>query len=810
MSGFSVVARSGSGVVVGRKAVRIGVSAVREDVFRVRIGRAGVLPADESWAVLGSVRAGGVEVEIEEGEGFVVCRTGEASVRIGLEEGGVAIFDALGREVLADRGAAFREEEGGFVVRKTLRADVRIFGLGDKPGPLDRRGYAYVNWATDTYAFQEGQGPLYKDIPFFIGYENGRGFGVLFDNTWRKHFDFGLASAQVLSFGAAGGEIDYYVMAGPTPKDVVRAYAWLTGAPPLPPKWALGYQQCRYSYETAVQAREIVRDMRAYRIPCDVIWFDLHVLDRNRSFTTSPTAFPDFPAMVAEFHELGVRTVLIADLHIAQVPHGYAPYRVGREADAFVKGADGGEYVAKAWGGASVFPDFSWEPAARYWGDLFREAMDQGVDGFWNDMNEPSVFEANGTFAPEVRHRIGQEGFEARETSHAEMHNVYGMLNGRATYEGMLRHRPSLRPFVMMRASYAGGHRYAVTWTGDNVATWGHLRVSTPMLLSLGLGGFAFSGVNLGGFVGSSAPELLTAWLQVGMFNPIAENHSDLNTRMQEPWVDGEGPLAVRRAAIEGRYRLLPYLYTLAEEASRTGMPLMRPLFLEFPEAAGGLVLDRQAPSHFMLGEALLVAPPPYAEWRDAYDVLLPPGRWYEYWEGGLVEDVTVAKMVGNSGTAQEMEGDAAHVPHVVRIVPREDRVAVFARAGTIVPHQAVVQHVGEVPEGPLRIAVYAGERCVGTVYDDDGESFAYRRGGFLRVGFEAVFGEGGFVVRAGAREGSFAPWWREIEVSVFGVEGEVELEGAEYDAGRRVLRFVVPDRAEGWEVTVKERQLPV
>lgn len=813
MTRFALSQRFANGVQCVSDTTVIEARALTPSLWRIRIGEDATLPADESWAVPAERRHAGTTVTIGESAQGLILRSAASHLHIATATGAITIEDIEGRLILADaQDAPVLPGRTGFVLAKRLSPDTRLFGLGDKPGRLDLRQRSFAQWTTDSYAFEAGQDPLYKDIPFFIGYERGRSFGVLLDNSWRKFFDFGVSDPELIRFGALGGPIDYYVMTGPTPAEVVSAYGWLTGLPPLPPKWALGYHHSRYSYQTRKDVRKLARRAREKRVPSDVIWLDLHVLNERRAFTIDETAFPKFRSLVEELHAEKFRIVMIADLHIAHVPDGsYQPYATGLAQDAFVHTEQGALYIDEVWPGPCVFPDFTMTTARVWWGDQVIESVTEtGVDGIWNDMNEPAVFNKLGTFRPEVRHRIATEGFAPRVAPHAEIHNIYGMLNAKATREGLLRMAPDRRPFVMMRASYAGGQRYGVTWTGDNVATWEHLRLSTAMLLNLGLSGFAFAGVNLGGFVGNSNPDLLTRWLQVGMFNPIADNHSDLGTAAQEPWVDGKAHLHIRRAAIETRYRLLPYLYTLAEEASRTGLPFMRPLFLEFPEAAGGFALDRQAPTQFMVGAALMVAPPPYGEMPGAFDVLLPPGGWYDFWTGARIGTDRIARITGNSGTTKELDADPRQQCHVIRREPEAGRIAVFARAGAILPSHDVIQSTAETPSGPLRLAIYADTRCSGTLYDDDGETHAFRDGQFLRLLFSAHFAEDdNFTVTISRQEGQYAPWWSEIEVTIHGLEtfgtlavkpgGKIK---AGFDADTQSLRFTLPATPEGMTIS--------
>ena len=735
------VERRPGGVLARMDGVVLEVVAAGEGVIRVAAGRGG-LPELASWAVLPELWAR--EVAVEHGSadpsGTVSFRTGELVVTLdGLS---VTVADLEGRVLCRDHPHdPLRWVGEGYRLRKLTPTDEFFYGLGDKPGPLEKRGQAYQMFNTDAYGFQEAWDPLYKTLPFLMGVRaDGFAWGLFVDTTWRSAFDLAVDAADAIGISADGGGVRYHVIAGPGPKDVLRRFTGLVGRIALPPRWALGYQQCRYSYETDARALEVVRGHRARAVPLDAIWLDIGFQDRNRPFTASPEGFADLGATVAAIDALAVETVVIADLHVPHAPEeGYAPYESGRAGDHFVRNPDGSAYVGEVWPGDCVFPDFTRAATRAWWGTLHRQfAVEFGIGGFWNDMNEPAVFKVPAhTMPATVVHRIEEPGFVAREATHAEIHNVYGMQNARATHDGLTALQPDGRPFVMTRASYAGGHRYAVTWTGDNSSTENHLRLSTPQLLSLGLSGFAMAGCDIGGFKGSPTPELLTSWIALGAFNPIMRNHTDLGSRDQEVWVHGEEHLALRRAAIEGRYRLLPYLYTCVEETSRTGVPMMRPMFLEFGDA----VLRREE-AQFMVGPALLVAPPP-VDGMDDYPLKLPEGvGWFDWWTGERVAEVAAPMLARRLG----------HVP-------------VFARAGSIVPTHGVTQSARERPEGAMTLNVFPGPECTGTIYDDDGRTQAYRRGEYFRQDFAWIGGR----LELGPVEGDWTPAWRGYETVVHG-----------------------------------------
>jgi alpha-glucosidase len=491
-----------------------------------------------------------------------------------------------------------------------------------------------------------------------------------------------------------------------------------------------------------------------------VIWLDIDYQDRARPFTTNRATFPDLPDLAKALRQQNFRLVAITDLHIAAAPgEGYGPYDSGLAGDHFLKRPDGSAYVGTVWPGPCVFPDFTRSVTREWWGGLYRPFIAAGIAGFWNDMNEPAIFQsASKTMPLDTVHRIDEPGFASRSASHAEIHNIYGMENSRATFEGLRRWAPQERPYVMTRASFAGGQRYAVTWTGDNNSTWNHLKLSVAMLLNLGLSGFGYSGADVGGYAGAPGADLLTRWIELAAFMPVFRDHYTKGAVRKEPWVDGPQHLAIRRHFIGERYRLLPYIYALADENSRSGAPLMRPVFYDFPDA---LAASCEQSTTFMLGDRLLIAPPPDLESPAAYEICLPRGRWYDYWSGAD------ASRLPHSANGS---GDSAG--QVVTVTPGLATLPVFVRAGAILPRQPLVQSTAETPRGPLSLDIYPGEDCRGQIYLDDGHSMGYARGAYLRQLVRCAVSEDRLSVDFQPREGAFEPWWRQIRVTVHGWQG--------------------------------------
>ncbi len=724
------------GIALRKPGFAMDIDALAPGIVRI-LADAGDVPEAASWAVLPSQEHARADVR-HDATGFATD-----ALRVVVDaDGRVSVLAADGSPVCVDEShEALRFAGGAFRARKRVASDEQFYGLGDKPGPLAKRGRSYVMWNTDAYGFGEASDPLYKTIPFVLSVRpGGAAYGLFLDTTHRSAIDLCATEPETLAF-AAPGPLRLYVIAGPRTADVLERFTSLVGRTPLPPIWALGYGQSRYSYESSDAARDIVATHRAKGIPLDALWLDIGFQDRNRPFTRDPARYADLPSLVAELRADGVRTVVITDAHIPVLPdEDYAPCHEGVAGDHFVKNPDGTAYVGEVWPGDCYFPDFTRAVTREWWGTLFRPFYDElGIDGFWNDMNEPAVFKGPGWTMPlDTAHRIAEPGHVARVADHREIHNVWGMQNARATHDGLLAIAPDRRPYVLTRASYAGGHRHAATWTGDNSSTANHLRLATPQLLGLGVSGFALCGCDIGGFRRNPTPELLTRWIALGAFQPLFRNHTDNETAPQEAWVHGEAHEALRRDAIRARYALLPYLYAALDETARTGLPLMRPLFLDWPDER---FLGEDA--CFMLGNALLVAPPP-DDSAGPHPFALPAGTiWYDHWTGARIEGAEIE-----------------------RVRPLGE-VAVFVRGGSIVPSIGPIPHTGALLTAPLTLHIYpdAEGRAEGTIYADDGESLAHTRGVFFRECLR--FADG--ALRRGEAEGSFACPWPEPRVVVHG-----------------------------------------
>ncbi len=651
----------------------------------------------------------------------------------------IKVLTPNGETILQDdpkHPTLFDRTTGETQTTKLRKSEVETYyGFGEKAFlEMSRNGKFIVNWNTDTFSYTPGTDPIYQSIPFFYALHDGKAYGLFFNNTFRTWFDMGKTSPDRYSFGSDGGELDYFVFTGGKerlPKKVLEDYANLTGKTPLPPIWALGNQQSRWSYFPEKRVREIAEGFRSRKIPIDVIYLDIDYMDGYRVFTWDKTRFPDPKKLVDDLRSDGFQTVLIIDPGIKVDPN-YETYADGRRENVFVKNPDGSEMNRDVWPKASAFPDFT-DPRAREWfGAQFKQHIEEDIAGFWTDMNEPGVFQTERTEKPEIAHHPDKtfpydtpHAGDGLPGTHRRYHNVYGMQMARATFEGVKKLRPEKRPFVLTRAGFAGVQRISAVWTGDNYASWDHLAMSIPMLANMSVSGVPFVGCDVGGFNDRPSGELYTRWLQAAALTPFLRSHSVGWAGNKEPWEYGDEFTPINRASVELRYQFLPYLYTLFYRHERTGQPVMRPLWYEFPaDKQTYLVSDE-----YMVGPDVLVAPVVKEGMRNR-DVYLPAGAsWVDWWTGA------------------RFEGGKQH-----RIQAPLDRLPLFVRAGAVIPTQSVIQHTGEMPNAAVTLNVVAGigsqnhlRERVGSyktsLYQDAGEGYRYRFGEWLEIQIEHLQG---------------------------------------------------------------------
>lgn len=610
------------------------------------------------------------------------------------------------------------------IQRSVLRAEEKILGLGGRAAPLNLRPGSYRMWNRDPGGeYSPGDDPLYLTVPTYLGVHREGSYLVFYENTHAGQMDFG-QQAQVRF---EDGALRYYFIPGP-PDHALERYTQLTGRAPLPPRWALGFHQSRWGYQDEETIRQVAAGFAAHQLPISAIHLDLDYMEDKRVFTVSDQRFPTLSDLADELLSDNVQLVAIIDPGV-QAQNHFPTYRDGKTSQVFCM-LEGKEMLAPVWPGWCAFPDFTDPEVRRWWGRLYPSLLEVGIGGFWHDMNEPAVFIASGepTLPGACEHHM-----EGRGGDHREAHNVYGLLMNQAGFEALRRLRPEQRPFLLSRSGWAGSQRYAWNWTGDNASNWESLAQSIPSVLGLGVSGFAYSGPDIGGFSGAPDAELFVRWFQLGAFMPFFRTHSAIGTPRREPWCFGEKPLSIIGDSLRLRYRLLPYLYTLAWQASLAGQPLIRPLGWADPGAMSLWEIEDQ----FLLGEDLLVAPvlEPGAATRS---LSLPSGGWYHFWDDVLHQG-----------------------PGEIVLPSPLERIPLLVRAGSLIPMAAgrtLALHL-YVPEGGQHLS---------HVYHDAGDGY-----GDWRLDRFRLERQGSQIDLAWEQEGGFPFPYDEIQLHLHGAAGK-------------------------------------
>lgn len=609
---------------------------------------------------------------------------------------------------------------------KTLQAGEKFIGLGEKTGNLDRRGEAYINWNTDNPHYDNNTDPIYASIPFYIGLHSGLKYGIFLDNSYRSVFNFAASNDRFSYFSADDGEMDYYFIWHEKVADIIKSYTWLTGRMEMPPLWALGYQQCRWSYTPDTEVLNIASTFREKKIPADVIYLDIDYMDAYKIFTWHPENFSNPDKLLKSLDNLNFKTAVIVDPGI-KVEEGYQAYDEGIAYDHFVKYPDGKPWTAQVWPGWCHFPDFTNDNARKWWGEKFMGLVNLGVVGFWNDMNEIATW---GQQPPSL---IEFE-WEGNRTTYREAKNVYGMEMARSTFEGTKKLMNGKRPMIITRAGFAGLQRYTAIWTGDNQATDEHMLLGVRLVNSLGLSGISFSGSDVGGFGGNATPDLFSRWIQIGAFTPFFRGHSAINTASAEPWVFGEQTERIARNYIQLRYNLLPYVYTNMRESTISGLPMNRSLAIDYTDDEK--VFWRIYQNQFMFGPSMLIVPVESNKFiTKAY---LPDGAWYDFYTDEYFE--------GN----QEIKADC----------PIE-KLPVYIKAGSMIPMQSPVQYTGEMPSDTLMVHLYhsnGNSDLSWDYYEDDGTTYQFKEGNFYfrEMKYKPVIKEAVFEKKTGNSESKY------------------------------------------------------
>jgi alpha-glucosidase len=690
-------------------------------------------PGDDfSYAVVAKQQP--CAVKVQETKALILLQTD--SLRVEISTNPVRFtFRTSGGKLLNEDEPAFGTTWVGEEVNtfKTLQEGEKFIGLGEKTGNLDRRGEGYSNWNSDKPGYTITEDPIYSSFPFYIGIHHDVAYGIFFDNTFRSQFNFGASNNRFSSFGADAGEMNYYFIGGKSIARIIENYTWLTGRMPMPPLWGLGYQQSRWSYFPDSEVLNVARTFREKKIPIDVIYLDIHYMDAYKVFTWHPQRFSKPKAMISDLKSMGIHTAVIIDPGI-KVEKGYKAYEEGVKQNMFLKYPDGTDYIAQVWPGWCSFPDFTQSAARKWWGGLFSDNVSNGVEGFWNDMNEVASWGGGKTSS------IVRFDWEGKGASYRQGKNAYGLLMSRSTYEGT-RALMGRRPLILTRAAYSGAQRYTAIWTGDNVASDEHMMLGCRLVNSLGITGMAFTGVDVGGFMGNASNALFGRWLSIGAFTPFFRVHKHYDYEMSDPWSYGPAMENISRNYIALRYMLLPYLYSAFYEAHITGLPVSRTLVIG--NTYDEMCWEKAYQQQYMFGPSLLVAP--VESTKESTKVYLPEGTWYDFFTGKKYDG------------KQEIPVECP-----------VDKLPVFAKGGSFIPMQPVVQNTSEKSPDTINLHIYYGNESSAFVYyEDDGITYNYEKGSSLTRTFR--FDPAGNQCVIEAPEGAYTSRFTKIALILHG-----------------------------------------
>ncbi|EPB8163040.1 glycoside hydrolase family 31 protein [Clostridium perfringens] len=685
--------------------IKITLTIFENDIVKVFIGD----KCEESISTNGVVGdLGKGAFIVEEDSNFLVIKGKKVLTFVDKNTTEISFRDLEGNIINEDFQPSFKDEKGNVYISK-VNDCLAYYGLGEKGGDLNKKGCYTENFNTDDPETDDDSVTYYKTIPFYVALKEEATYGIFFDNSFRSYFDMGKEMGDRIFFGAIGGQIQYYFIPGENIKEVVKNYTALTGRMEMPPLWSLGYQQCRFSYFSQEEVRELVKTFEEKDIPLDVVYLDIDYMDGFRVMTFKTPNFDDAAGLISDLKEKGIRTITIIDPGV-KVDEEYPVFKRGKEGNHFTKKLDGEIFIGAVWPGDSAFPDFSNNDCREWWkSELKKFISEHGMDGIWNDMNEPCVFNNDHkTMLESCLHNSDNGVIE-----HKEFHNRYGFEMSRCSKEAQEELHPNEREFSMTRATYAGGQRYSSVWTGDNMSLWSQMRMSISMNANLGISGFSFVGNDVSGFGLDSSEELFIRWMEMGPFIPIFRNHSNMYTRRQEPWAFGPRAEKIAKKSIELRYELLPYIYDLYYISHKEGLPIFRPMIMEYEKDMNLLNIREQ----FMLGENMLVAPVLY-EGERSKTIYLPKGSWFNYF------------------TMEKLQGGKWY-----KLPCELDEILVFVKEGSIIPtYNKKFRNVKERPKNIL-LKVF-GENAKGFHYNDDGHTMEYLEGKYTYMDIKVVDGK--------------------------------------------------------------------
>jgi alpha-glucosidase len=718
------------------------VVAYSENIIRVRVSKYKITD-HFSYALASSVKPSFENIRIVENENSIELSTSALSVIIEKRPSFRVIFkNGRGEMINEDQpGEGFGTTFTGdrVSIYKKMQNGERFVGLGEALGNLDRRGTGVTLNNTDTYKYGDPRLPMYCSIPFFIGILGDDVYGLFFNNSYKTFFNFGLSTPGFTSMQADGGDADYFLFYDTSVAKVIEHYTSVTGTMPLPPLWSLGYHQSRCSYYPQEEVKIIAETFRRKKIPLDCIVLDADYLQDYEPFRINKSRFPDMPGLARDLSKMNIELTASVNPGI-KIDSSYDAYREGLQKDLFVKYTDGRLFVSDIAPSTNLFPDFTNPKTRNWWIDKMKFLPDNGIHGYWNDMNEPAV---SGSYLPENL----VFDFDGRKANAPEAKNFYGMLMARSSYESALKYGNGRRPFVLTRSGFAGVQRYSAVWSGDNQASDAHLLMGQLINVQMGLSGIPFVGPDLGGYIGDGNKDLFRRWIEVGVFSPFLRNHREFFGAANEPWAYGEETEGISKSYIGFRYRLMPYLYSKFYEASQTGMPIMRSLCISYPHE--NRVYDLSYQYEFLFGDAILVIP---LTSQDTFKkIFLPKGNWYDLF------------------TDKRVEGDREMVVEMPA-----HKIPLYIKASSVIPMQSLIQSTREAPSDTLYVHVYNGtDQNRFIYYEDDGSSMAYKNAVYCKR--EILFDPAAKKIIISRQEGSYPAHFKKLNIIFHGFNDELK-----------------------------------
>ncbi len=736
----------------------IEITVIKDDIIRVRATQKNSFNDFQSPVIDSSIKGKKTidTLSYKEYDDYYNISTGKFIITIDRDSTRIYFYDRKRNLLTEDIESCFLFEGEKVGIKKNIDKNMYYYGLGERFGGIELRGQKATLYNIDALGYDTEE-QLYLSIPFIIGClphedtNKSSFYGLYSDNTYKTEVDF--TDYNTYSFINEGGEVDYYIFTGGSPADIIDIYTDLTGKMDMPPIWSLGYHQSRWGYKNTKKILDLEKTFNEKRIPCDVIHLDIQYMNGKRVFTWDKKNFPNPDEMIKKLAIKNIHVVTIVDPGVKK-ENNFKIYNEGVDKDLFCKMSNGEIYYGEVWPGVTAFPDYFKEETREWWAGLVASMLRSGVSGIWNDMNEPSLQLGDNSDIdnPDLYHEYDNKSYP-----HKALRNLYGYYMNKATKMGMLTEHPNKRHFILTRSGFAGIQKYACVWTGDNVSNWKHLRMTIPMLLNLGLSGVSFCGADVGGFTYkikvllidlimkriNPSKELYARWLELSCLTPFFRTHAILYSKDQEPWSFGKEVENISRKYILLRYQLLPYIYGLFFLSYRKGLPVMRPLFLNYPEDKMSYNIDDE----FMVGDNILVAPVVEEKEISRY-VYLPAGKWIDFYTG--VEYIGRKK---------------------IKINAPIDILPLFIRKGSIIPkYEDFLLNTNDIKKSILIVDVYIDEKDTGvhglTLYEDDGKTNDYKKNLFSLTNYSYNI-EKDFINFNIDRKGGYYPHYKILKIVI-------------------------------------------